>query len=119
MKQITLYDGVFDIGDGAFKNCPDISLINMQRCTDNTKCIKGILSEVNNEIELTINYDDGKAKLIFPYYLFVIFFSDLGLEINDFGRNGRCVLLNTHNRLKAYHFQSLKLISQSHFHAIF
>lgn len=70
LKQITLYDGVFDIGDGAFKNCPDISLINMQRCTDNTKCIKGILSEVNNEIELTINYDDGKAKLIFPYYLY-------------------------------------------------
>jgi hypothetical protein len=62
-------DGVYDIGDGAFKNCARICEIEIVRKTDNTRCLKGVLSEVNNEVLVTIHYEDGDAKLVFPYFL--------------------------------------------------
>ncbi len=69
LKSLVLSDNVVDIGDGAFKNCYNISDIRIIRKNNNTRCLKGILSEVNNELTVVIEYDDGMAKLIFPYYL--------------------------------------------------
>lgn len=70
LRQIDLYDSVEEIGDGAFKNCDQIRLVQMKRKTCHSKCLKGILSEVNQELEVDIRYSDGTAKLIFPYYLY-------------------------------------------------
>ena len=69
LKKIVMGDGIYDIGDGAFKNCARICEIDITRKTDNTRCLKGILSEVNNEVLVTIHYEDGDSKLIFPYFL--------------------------------------------------
>lgn len=69
LESITLGDGVVDIGDGAFKNCYNISNIKILRTHNHTRCLKGILSEVNNETTVTIKYEDGMAKVVFPYYL--------------------------------------------------
>ena len=70
LKTIHMSDSVVDIGDGVFKNCYDISDIDIIRKRTDSKCLKGILSEVNNEVEVTLHYEDGEAKLIFPYYLY-------------------------------------------------
>lgn len=70
LQTIHMADGVADIGDGAFKNCYEISAIDIIRKRDDSKCLKGILSEVNNEVEVTLHYSDGEAKIIFPYYLY-------------------------------------------------
>ncbi|MBQ4283722.1 MAG: leucine-rich repeat domain-containing protein [Lachnospira sp.] len=69
LKSIVMGDGVTDIGDGAFKNCYNISDIKIIRTHNNTRCLKGILSEVNNETTVTIEYPDGTSKVVFPYYL--------------------------------------------------
>lgn len=68
--KISLYDGITDIGDGAFKNCFSLKEIDIIRTTNHTKTLKGILSEVNNEVMVTIHYQDEISKLIFPYYLY-------------------------------------------------
>ncbi len=70
LRKISLYDGIVDIGDGAFKNCYLLKEIDIVRITNHTKTLKGILSEVNNELTVTIHYNDGISKLIFPYYLY-------------------------------------------------
>lgn len=70
LKTIHMADGVTDIGDGAFKNCHEIAVFDIIRKRADSKCLKGILSEVNNEVEVTLRYGDGIAKLIFPYYLY-------------------------------------------------
>lgn len=70
LASITLYDTVTDIGDGAFKNCYRLHDINIIGTGLNTKCLKGVLSEVNNEVKVTIHYDDDDAVLVFPYYLY-------------------------------------------------
>lgn len=70
LKAVNMADKVVDIGDGAFKNCYEIAVIDIIRKGDDSKCLKGILSEVNNEVEVTLHYDDGEAKIIFPYYLY-------------------------------------------------
>ena len=70
LASITLYDTVTDIGDGAFKNCYRLHNINIIGTGLNTKCLKGVLSEVNNEVKVTIHYDDDDAVLVFPYYLY-------------------------------------------------
>ena len=70
LTKIILGDKIIDIGDGAFKNCYNICCIDMYRTVKNSKCLKGILSEVNNEVMVNLHYDDGQAQLIFPYYLY-------------------------------------------------
>lgn len=70
LEAVNMTDGVVDIGDGAFKNCYDIAVIDIIRKRNDSRCLKGILSEVNNEVEVTLHYDDGDAKIIFPYYLY-------------------------------------------------
>lgn len=69
LKEMILCDNVVEIGDGAFKNCYNISDITITRKNNHTRCLKGILSEVNNETTVTIEYPDGTAKVVFPYYL--------------------------------------------------
>lgn len=70
LKTIHMSDGIVDIGDGAFKNCYELAAIDIKRKRTDSKCLKGILSEVNNEVEVALHYDDGEARLIFPYYLY-------------------------------------------------
>lgn len=70
LKKISLSDKVTDIGDGAFKNCYNISEICIKTTGNGMKCLKGILSEVNNEAEVTIKYPEDTAVLVFPYYLY-------------------------------------------------
>ena len=61
-RKSSLYDGIVDIGDGAFKNCYLLKEIDIVRITNHTKTLKGILSEVNNELTVTIHYNDGISK---------------------------------------------------------
>lgn len=70
LKRLVLGDRVADIGDGAFKNCYNLSEIEMSRSVQHTNCLKGILSEVNNEVLVTIRYSGETARLVFPYYLY-------------------------------------------------
>lgn len=70
LKKISLSDRVTDIGDGAFKNCYNISEICIKMTGSSMKCLKGILSEVNNEVTVTIEYAENTAVLVFPYYLY-------------------------------------------------
>jgi len=70
LKAIHMSDGIVDIGDGAFKNCCALDYIDITRKRTDSRCLKGILSEVNNEVEVAVHYDDGEARLIFPYYLY-------------------------------------------------
>ncbi len=59
LRKISLYDAIIDIGDGAFKNCYLLKEIDIIRITNHTKTLKGILSEVNNELTVTIHYNDS------------------------------------------------------------
>ncbi len=70
LKAISLCDVCQDIGDGAFKNCFELSKLNVKRKVDNSKLLKGILSDVNNEVTLSLIYPDGEARLVFPYFLY-------------------------------------------------
>lgn len=70
LKKITVGDEITDIGDGAFKNCYNISELDMTKKASHIKCLKGILSEVNNEMTVTLHYNSETAKLVFPYYLY-------------------------------------------------
>ena len=70
LKRLVLGDRVTEIGDGAFKNCFHLSEIEITRSVAHTKCLKGILSEVNNEVMVTIRYSGETARLVFPYYLY-------------------------------------------------
>ncbi len=67
--RIELTDNVTEIFDGAFKNCYKLKEILIDKLNDNSKCLKGILSEVNNEVTVSLKYADGQAKLVFPYYI--------------------------------------------------
>jgi len=70
LRKLSIYDGIVDIGDGAFKNCFSLCEIDIIRTMNHMKTLKGILSEVNNEVTVTIYYKEGTAQLVFPYYLY-------------------------------------------------
>lgn len=57
------------VGDGAFKNCPllrNITVRGMRAGED--QCVRKILFDIEQETELTLEYDDGTARLVMPQY---------------------------------------------------
>ncbi|SFR69202.1 leucine-rich repeat domain-containing protein [Anaeromicropila populeti] len=76
LRKIVLYNTVNSIGDGAFKNCGNLKEVFIYRVIPKTKCLKGILSEINQELHVTLDYGEDKwngisvAKLVFPKYEF-------------------------------------------------
>ncbi len=70
LYRIDMYDRITDINDGAFKNCDKLSEINITRVPGGSlACLKDMLYECNQELKITIHYEDGDALLLFPYYL--------------------------------------------------
>lgn len=69
IREIELTDSIVELGDGVFKNCRNVRRISLYKKSNNTKTLKGLLEEFNSETEVEIYYEDGMAKLIFPYYL--------------------------------------------------
>lgn len=70
LSYLELYDGIQDMGDGVFKNCGCLREIKLYAPHGFLYGIKGILSELNQEICITICYREGTAKLLFPAYLY-------------------------------------------------
>lgn len=70
LKRLVLSDGASEIGDGAFKNCYALTEVDLTRRMPHTKCLKGILSEMNHAVTVTIHYGEKTAQLFFPYYLY-------------------------------------------------
>lgn len=68
---IKLYDGITDMGDGAFKNCSMVYKAEITRVKGSMKCLKALMEELNQELRITINYDNNKsAVIVFPYYMY-------------------------------------------------
>lgn len=69
LKQLSLTDNITEIGDGAFKNCENLSHIMIEITQQNMSCIRGILSEVNEELTITLHYpNNNNSVMIFPKY---------------------------------------------------
>ena len=70
LSHLELTDCIEDIGDGAFKNCQRIRTITIHIKKGQFRVLKGILSDINQEIRVNLIYPDVEAHLIFPYYLY-------------------------------------------------
>lgn len=68
LEFISLSDAVTDIGDGAFKNCHSLHRFHIRIYTEKGSCIKNILSECNQELEISFYQGKEMYKLVFPKY---------------------------------------------------
>lgn len=72
LRKISITDRVFSIEDGAFKNCRDLQHFHIQVMIRKMTCLNNMLSELNQEIHVTMEYKDTGmiSKLVFPSYLY-------------------------------------------------
>lgn len=82
LRKVHMTDRIHTIEDGAFKNCESLKEVSYQMLNGRTAGLKGLLSESNWELHITIHYvrmnneendqekdKENVAKLIFPRYL--------------------------------------------------
>ena len=69
LLKVIMPDGIRSFGDGAFKNCEKLHTIEINSIHNQMFSLKGILAELNQEVIVTIHYEDGDAVLVFPYYM--------------------------------------------------
>ena len=68
LRHVELTDRVRDMGDGAFKNCESLASIVLRSMEERDSCIRAILEECWQEIQVRVIYDDQETYLIFPEY---------------------------------------------------
>ncbi len=69
LEEIYLPHGNIEIGDGAFKNCERLTRIFMEQGDSGCTCLKDIMYDLNQEITVSISYqDEDAALLLFPHY---------------------------------------------------
>ena len=69
LETILLPHGGIEIEDGAFKNCQRVSHIILRQGEGDCACLKDILYDMNQEIQVTVFYGgDDRAVLLFPHY---------------------------------------------------
>lgn len=75
LEKISLSDRVTEIEDGAFKNCRSLRFLHMQVIQGKMTCLKNLLSELNQELHIKMDYIEGgqvkkESKLVFPKYAY-------------------------------------------------
>jgi len=69
LHKVIIPDSIRFFGDGAFKNCEKLHTIEINNIHNQMFSLKGILAELNQEVIVTMHYDDADAVLVFPYYM--------------------------------------------------
>ena len=69
LHKVMMPDSIRSFGDGAFKNCEKLHTIEINNIHNQMFSLKGILSELNQELIVTIHYKDEDGVLVFPYYM--------------------------------------------------
>lgn len=72
LVKMTLSDRILSTEDGAFKNCRSLREFHIQVYLRKMTCLKNLLSELNQEIHVTMENMDthSMSKLVFPSYLY-------------------------------------------------
>lgn len=72
LVKMTLSDRILSTEDGAFKNCRSLREFHIQVYLRKMTCLKNLLSELNQEIHVTMENMDTHtmSKLVFPSYLY-------------------------------------------------
>lgn len=71
LEEIELWNTTTEIEDGAFKNCTKLKSIIVHVITNKLTCLKNLLAELNQEIEVHLYYEEEeKIRLVFPNYLY-------------------------------------------------
>ena len=72
LMKMTLSDRILSTEDGAFKNCRSLREFHIQVYLRKMTCLKNLLSELNQEIHVTMENMDthSMSKLVFPSYLY-------------------------------------------------
>lgn len=75
LEKVGLSDRMVSAEDGAFKNCRNLHSFYIQVYQDKMTCLKNLLSELNQEILIQLEYmKDGQcvaiSRLVFPKYVY-------------------------------------------------
>ena len=68
LKKIAISDYLIDIGDGAFKNCRQLSELEIFIEQKRYSCLKNLLSEMNQQVLCKLYEKDQEIELVFPAY---------------------------------------------------
>lgn len=75
MAKMSMPDRITQAGDGVFKNCRSLREFHIRVMIEKMTCLKNLLSELNQELIITMEYclEQGKSvvsQLVFPKYLY-------------------------------------------------
>lgn len=71
LETIEIWNTTTEIEDGAFKNCTSVKRIEIHFTNNKLTCLKNLLAELNQEIEVIFIYEQGETvRLIFPKYIY-------------------------------------------------
>ncbi len=68
LEELSFYDGLEYVSDGAFKNCRSLSRITLYAPKGNTAALEGVLSQISGFCEVEIHFPEQTVPLIFPGY---------------------------------------------------
>lgn len=66
LRKLEFSDCLTQIGSGAFTGCGVLGYLNIHMKKGNQSCVKEILGDLWQRIDVTFFYGDEKAKLVFP-----------------------------------------------------
>lgn len=68
LEELTIYQGVSNIGGGAFTGCARLHKLHIIMDDNGGYCLKNIVSELSQELEVTLNWKHAKGRILFPEY---------------------------------------------------
>lgn len=68
LEELSFYDGLEYVSDGAFKNCRSLSRITLYAPKGSTAALEGVLSQISGFCEVEIRFPQQTVPLIFPGY---------------------------------------------------
>ena len=68
LEELSFYDGLNYVSDGAFKNCRSLSRIILHAPNGNTAALEGVLSQISGFCQVEIHFPEQIVPLIFPGY---------------------------------------------------
>ena len=66
LEELSFYDGLEYVSDGAFKNCRSLSRITLYAPKGSTAALEGVLSQISGFCEVEIRFPQQTVPLIFP-----------------------------------------------------